>query len=159
MKKMPALLLSLCIPVVFFASCASDADSASKACLEEAARLEANKKMVVEFYQQLFGDKNIDVIDDYLKEDYIQHNPMLPDGRDTLKSAARMWFGNAPKTQVDFQKVAADGDLVWLHIKTQFGDKTVSVVDIFRIEDGKIAEHWDVIQEVPEESANDHPMF
>ncbi len=120
---------------------------------------ESNKKMVMEFYQQLFGDKNPDAILKYLKEDYIQHNPILPDGRDTLCKSVKIWFKNAPKEKVDFQRVIADGDLVVLHIRSKMGNKTRAIVDIFRIEDGKIAEHWDVIQEVPEKSANNHPMF
>jgi predicted SnoaL-like aldol condensation-catalyzing enzyme len=120
---------------------------------------ENNKKMVVEFYQQLFGDKDPEAILKYVKEDYIQHNPILPDGRDTLYKSVKVWFKNAPKDKVDFQRVIAEGDLVVLHIRSKMGDKTRAVVDIFRIEDGKIAEHWDVIQEVPEKSANNHPMF
>lgn len=70
-----------------------------------------------------------------------------------------VWFKDAPKEKVDLQRIAADGDLVYLHVRSKMGNKTVAVVDIFRIENGKIAEHWDVIQEVPEKSANPHPMF
>src|SRR5512133_1250188 len=122
-------------------------------------QLETNKKMVSEFYQQLFGDKNPEVILKYLAEDYIQHNPSLPDGRKALYDAVKVWFKDTPKEKVDFQRIAADGDFVYLHVRSKMGTKTVAVVDIFRIENGKIAEHWDVIQEVPEKSANAHPMF
>jgi predicted SnoaL-like aldol condensation-catalyzing enzyme len=128
-------------------------------CETKAAQEEYNKKMVVEFYQKLFGDKDVESILKYIREDYIQHNPILPDGRDTLYKSAKMWFKNAPKEKVDFQRVIAEGDLVILHIRSKMGNKTRAVVDIFRIEDGKIAEHWDVIQDVPEKSANPHPMF
>jgi predicted SnoaL-like aldol condensation-catalyzing enzyme len=120
---------------------------------------EANKKLVVAFYQELFGDKNVEAIDHYLLESYIQHNPSLPDGRDALKKGAQVWFKDAPSEQVDFQHIAADGDLVFLHVRSRQGNKTVSIVDIFRVENGKIAEHWDVIQEVPAKAANAHPMF
>ena len=121
---------------------------------------EKNKKIVLEFYQKLFGDKDISVIDQYLVEDYIQHNPMAPDGREALKNLLTDWLSNQPKSKVDFQKVAADGDLVFLHIKTKsFSGKDASLIDIFRLKDGKIVEHWDVMQEVPEKSANAHPMF
>jgi predicted SnoaL-like aldol condensation-catalyzing enzyme len=119
-----------------------------------------NKKMVVEFYQKLFGDKDISVIDQYIAEDYIQHNPIAADGRQAIKDIATKWIANQPKTKVDFQKVAADGDLVFLHIKSKsFSGKDVSLIDIFRLKDGKIVEHWDVMQEVPDKSANPHPMF
>jgi predicted SnoaL-like aldol condensation-catalyzing enzyme len=120
---------------------------------------EANKKMVVECYQQLFGDKNPDAINKYIGDKYIQHNPGLPDGKEALLNAVKVWFKDAPKEKVDFQHVAADGDLVFLHVRSKSGSKVISVVDIFRIENNKIVEHWDVIQEVPEKSVSDHPMF
>jgi predicted SnoaL-like aldol condensation-catalyzing enzyme len=119
-----------------------------------------NKKIVVEFYQKLFGDKDISVIDQYIVEDYIQHNPIAADGRQALKDIAIKWFTNQPKTKVDFQKVAADADLVFLHIKAKGpSGRDISLVDIFRLKNGKIVEHWDIMQEVPEKSLNPHPMF
>jgi len=120
---------------------------------------EFNKKLVADFYQKLFGDKNINAIDEYIGEMYIQHNPMLPDGKDALKQGFAQWFKDAPKEEIDIQHIGADGDLVYIHTRAKMGGKTASIIDIFRIENGKIAEHWDVIQEVPEKSANPHPMF
>jgi predicted SnoaL-like aldol condensation-catalyzing enzyme len=121
---------------------------------------ENNKKIVLAFYQQLFGDKDVSVIDQYLTENYIQHNPGVADGRQALKDIATKWLANQPKSKIDFQQVAADGDLVFLHIKTKNAAGTdVSLVDIFRLKDSKIVEHWDLRQDVPEKSANPHPMF
>jgi len=122
-------------------------------------QLEANKKLVADFYQELFGAKNVDAIDKYIGDTYIQHNPALPDGKEALKQGATQWFKGAAKEKIDIQHLSADGDLVYIHTKAKMGDKTSSVIDIFRIENGKIAEHWDVIQEVPKTSANPHPMF
>ena len=122
-------------------------------------QLEANKKLVADFYQELFGDKNVDAIDKYIGDTYIQHNPALPDGKEALKQGATQWFKGAAKEKIDIQHLSADGDLVYIHTKAKMGDKISSVIDIFRIENGKIAEHWDVIQEVPKTSANPHPMF
>ena len=118
-----------------------------------------NKKLVAAFYQELFGDKNIEAIDKYIGDIYIQHNPSLPDGKEAIKDAAGKWFQGAPKDTIDLHHLGADGDFVYIHTKAKFGDKTFSVLDIFRLENGKIVEHWDIIQEVPEQSMNSHPMF
>jgi predicted SnoaL-like aldol condensation-catalyzing enzyme len=140
-------------------ACSPSPDKATQECIEEQQKLEANKEMVAWFYQELFGNKNIAVIDSLIREDYIQHNPMAADGRQALKNVLGAWFTDAAKDTVDIQRIGADGDLVYLHTRARFGDKTFSVIDIFRIEDGKIAEHWDVLQEVPDSAANPHPMF
>lgn len=123
----------------------------------------ANKALVLEFYQRLFGDKDLGAIDQYLSEDYIQHNPNVPTGRAALK---QMFAGllakmpNPPKTKVDIRRATAEGDLVWLHVRTVMPDgRLTAIVDIFRVEKGRIVEHWDVVQPVPEKAANDNGMF
>ena len=128
-------------------------------CEKAAQVLEANKQMVAEFYQDLFGNKNIESINKYIGEVYTQHNPLVADGKQALIDATKNWFKNAPKEKIDIRQIGADGDLVFLHIRSHMGTKVVSVVDIFRIKDGKITEHWDVMQDVPEKAANSHPMF
>jgi len=119
----------------------------------------SNKKMVADFYQSLFGDKNTAAIDQYIGDTYIQHNPALPDGKDALKKAVSGWFKGQPKDTVDVRHLGADGNFVYIHTKSKMGNKTVSILDIFRVENGKITEHWDIMQEVPAKSANAHPMF
>ena len=128
-------------------------------CKLVAQKEEANKKLVADMYQAIFGDKKIEAADEYILEGYIQHNPMVADGRQALKDALTQWLKNTPKSKIDIKHIGADGDFVYLHTRAKAGSATVSVIDIFRIEGGKIAEHWDVIQEVPDKSANDHPMF
>jgi len=121
---------------------------------------DANKKMVVNFYQKIFGDKDFSVIDKFVEKNYIQHNPSLADGREALKNAVTVWLKDVPKGKVNFQHIAADGDLVFLHVKTYGATgKTTAITEIFRVKNNKIAEHWDVIQEMPEKSANAHPLF
>jgi predicted SnoaL-like aldol condensation-catalyzing enzyme len=121
---------------------------------------EANKKMVTAFYQGLFGDKDYSVIDKYIAANYIQHNPSLADGAEPLKNAVQVWLKDVPKGKVDFQHIAADGDLVFLHVKTHGATgKITAIVEIFRVKDNRIVEHWDVIQEMPEHSENAHPLF
>jgi predicted SnoaL-like aldol condensation-catalyzing enzyme len=122
-------------------------------------QLEENKKLVSNLYQEVFGDKNIDAVDKYLADNYIQHNPGVADGKEALKAALKVWFKGAPKEKIDIQHIGADGNFVYIHTKSKQGNKTVSVMDIFRIDGNKIVEHWDVLQEVPAKSANDHPMF
>lgn len=132
-----------------------------KALQSRQAREEANKKLVLDFYQQFFGDKDISAADKYLLPTYIQHNPLAATGRDAVKRFFTPFFANPaiPKTRIDVKRVAADGDLVWLHIRSKTTGAERAVVDIFRIKDGKIAEHWDVIQPVPATSANANTMF
>ena len=165
------LTLIVLTSLMLLFSCNANTDSANlgaeahslktqmKELLSEQQKVEANKKLVAEMYQQLFGDKDISAIDKYMTDGYIQHNPTLPDGKEALKQGASQWFKGAPKEKVDIQHLNAEEDFVYIHTKSKMGPKTVSIIDIFRIENGKIAEHWDVIQEVPEKSANPHPMF
>lgn len=122
--------------------------------------IENNKKIVLEFYQMMFGDKDLSAVDKYIDADYIQHNPTVADGAAAFKTAAAGWFEGAPKTKVDVQRIAAEGDLVFIHIKNIEPDHSlVSTIDIFRLKNGKIVEHWDVHQAVPDQAANAHPMF
>ncbi|RYX86475.1 hypothetical protein EON83_02045 [bacterium] len=125
------------------------------------AQEDANKKLVLDFYQRFFGDKDISAADKYLAPSYIQHNPLAATGRDAVKRFFTPFFANPaiPKTKIDVRRVAADGDLVWLHIRSKTTGSARAVVDIFRIKDNKIVEHWDVIQPVPAKSANSNTMF
>ncbi len=128
-------------------------------CEKERLELESNKKTVADFYQELFGNKNIDAINKCIGDVYVQHNPYVADGKEALIAACKDWFVNAPKERIDIQHIAADSDLVFIHTKSHEGTKLISVIDIFRIKNGKIVEHWDVAQAVPEKTANSHPMF
>ncbi len=119
-----------------------------------------NKEVVLNFYQQMFGDKDLTAVDRYIDAGYIQHNPNVADGAEAFKQAAAAWFKGAEKTKVDVQHIAAEGDLVFIHIKNKNKDGSLkSTMDIFRLNKGKIIEHWDVHQNVPAVSANPHPMF
>lgn len=124
-------------------------------------KLTYNKNLVLHFYQHVFGDKQTDHLSDYLLPSYIQHNPHVADGLVAFQTAAKGWFAkDSTKTKIDVQHIAAEGNLVFLHIKKPLDNNHFqSVVDIFRIEKGRIAEHWDVHENVPEKSANPHPMF
>ena len=156
MKK---LLIGTLAILMILSSCNSKNESKLADFEKEKQQLEANKKLVSDMYQELFGDKNVESIKKYIAEGYIQHNPAAADGRQALIDLTTKWFQGAPKEKIDIQHIAAEKDLVFIHTKGHMGSKVVSVIDIFRIKDGMIVEHWDVFQEVPEKSANSHPMF
>jgi predicted SnoaL-like aldol condensation-catalyzing enzyme len=121
-----------------------------------------NKALVLKAYQALFGDHDLTALDRYWAEAYIQHNPTMTDGRDSVKKLLKsMGVAHWPKQTVDFKRVVAEGDLVMTQVvqpKTADTPETV-IVDIFRVKNGKIAEHWDVMQPVPANPANKRPMY
>ena len=171
MSKAKLTLLSLASFTILLFSCNSkdsgtttqgNVDSINKQIQtfsDNQKQTEVNKKLVADFYQELFGDKEVNSIDKYIGETYIQHNPSVADGKEALKKGVTEWFKGAPKEKIDIQHLNAEGNFVYIHTKGKRGAATVSIIDIFRLENGKIVEHWDVSQEVPEKSANAHPMF
>ncbi|KZD39552.1 hypothetical protein B4083_2181 [Bacillus cereus] len=128
---------------------------------KEATEKEKNKKMVVDFYNEVFNKHNIDIIPEYVSEDYKQHNPFVGDGRKAFMDFFKEDFVKNPNSSAEIKRVVAEGDTVALHVHSRANsqDKGVAIVDIFRIKNGKIVEHWDVIQEIPSEAANDNTMF
>jgi predicted SnoaL-like aldol condensation-catalyzing enzyme len=94
-------------------------------------------------------------------ENYIQHTPWIPDGREAVLRIFETRFEKYPDFAIEIKRTAADGDLVWIHLHTKRTPDTLgnAVVNIFRMKDGKFVEHWNVGQAVPEESANDNTMF
>ncbi|MBJ7931872.1 pyruvate kinase [Bacillus toyonensis] len=128
---------------------------------KEVKENEKNKKMVVDFYNEVFNKHNIDIIPKYVSEDYKQHNPFVADGRKAFMDFFKEDFVKNPNSSAEIKRVVAEGDTVALHVhsRTNSQDKGVAIVDLFRIKDGKIVEHWDVIQEIPSEAANDNTMF
>lgn len=123
---------------------------------------EQNKQLVTTAYQALFGDHDLTALDRYWADTYIQHNPYMGDGREAVKQALTQWgILDAPKQKIPFLRVIAEGDLVMTQIAQpgqNNGPDTV-IVDIFRVADGKIAEHWDVMQPVPKDATNARSMY
>ena len=121
---------------------------------------EANRKLVVEFYDRFFNKHDVEAAS-VVAEDYRQHNPQVPDGKKPLVSFFTGFFKDNPQSKAEIVRTAADGDLVWLHVQATDGadDRGEAIVDVFRVKDGKIVEHWDVIQAVPKEAANKNTMF
>lgn len=109
----------------------------------------------------MFEDGDTAVVDRYVRPDYIQHNPLAPDGAETLKGLAGAVSGQFPDAAYDIKRVVSQGDLVLVHSNVVLtpGTRGSAVFDIFRFQGGRIAEHRDVAQEVPESSANGNDMF
>ena len=121
-----------------------------------------NKEIVARFYEIVFNGHNHDKVADFLKEDYIQHNPGVRTGREGFMSFIREFHQkNPPDFRLNIKRMIAEGDyvVVHLHADSKSAKLQAAVVDIYRIEDGKLAEHWDVVQPVPKESANTNTMF
>ncbi len=128
---------------------------------DDVVEKEKNKKMVVDFYNEVFNKHNIDIIPKYVGEDYKQHNPFVADGRKAFIVFFKQDFVKNPNSSAEIKRVVAKGDTValYVHSRANSQDKGVAIVDVFRIKNGKIVEHWDVIQEIPNEAANDNTMF
>jgi predicted SnoaL-like aldol condensation-catalyzing enzyme len=126
-----------------------------------AEQLARNKKLVLEFYHQLIGEKDFEAARPYMGSRYRQHAPYAADGHEGVAEWVRKFKEAFPQHHYEVKKIIAEGDLVVLHLHGKsglhpFGE---SVVDIFRIEDGKVVEHWDVIQPIPESADNANSMF
>ncbi|WP_375207355.1 nuclear transport factor 2 family protein [Hyphococcus sp.] len=128
----------------------------------QAALEEANKEKALYCMDLLFNQHDIETArEECFGETYIQHNPMAPDGPDALFAFMEPFFEANPDAAIHIKRVAAEGDLVWIHYNNKPTPDSLglAVVDILRMEDGKFVEHWDVVQPVPEKSANDNTMF
>jgi predicted SnoaL-like aldol condensation-catalyzing enzyme len=126
--------------------------------------LASNKRIVVDYYTTSFAGDPEKAAADYLVPGYIQHNPTVADGPDEFIRGVHLLRNQYPNMRLDIKRVIAEGDLVATHSWVDFEpdspeNRGGAFMDFFRLEDGKIVEHWDVIQPVPEISANTNGMF
>ena len=125
-------------------------------------QLEANKRIVREWNALAINQrKPEEAVAKYLGTNYRQHNPGTADGPESFIKTVKWFAQNFPEFRMEPKRIIAEGDYVVLHshLILKPGDRGSAVVDIFRLENGKIVEHWDVVQEVPETSANNNTMF
>lgn len=122
---------------------------------------EANKKTVLEFYEAGINQKDFAKASQYFGPRYTQHNPNAADGPEGFKRFVDFLRAKFPQSHSEIKQVFADGDYVILHVHAvrEPGTRGNAIVDIFKLEHGKIVEHWDVIQPIPETSANPNGMF
>lgn len=124
--------------------------------------LEINKKNAKAFYDLMFNKCEPEkAIKQYVGDSYIQHNPHVGDGKTAFIEYFTRMAKEYPGKRVEFKKAIAENDLVVLHCYQQWpGDQNYAGIDIFRFDDyGKIIEHWDVLQVIPESSKNNNSMF
>ena len=122
---------------------------------------EAHRRLVESMYENVLCPLDSARVDDYFDPGYIQHNPMARTGAEGLKEFLDWARSTSPNAEHRVKRVFVDGDYVIAHVHVIInpGDRGNAVVDIFRIENGRIAEHWDVAQPVPETSRNDNGTF
>jgi predicted SnoaL-like aldol condensation-catalyzing enzyme len=126
------------------------------------ADLDASKRVVRSFYEESFNDGDPDgAVERYVGDRYVQHNPQAADGPEAFIGFMKWIRGEYPEIHIDIKRMIAEGDLVVTHSNLQNSpeDRGSAVVDIFRVENGKIVEHWDVVQPIPDQAANDNTMF
>jgi predicted SnoaL-like aldol condensation-catalyzing enzyme len=122
---------------------------------------EANKKAVVDFYEAALNQKDFAKASQYFGSRYTQHNPNADDGPDGLKRFIEFLREKFPNSHSEIKKIFADGDYVILHVHAvrEPGTRGNAIVDIFKLENGKVVEHWDAVQPIPEQAANSNGMF
>jgi predicted SnoaL-like aldol condensation-catalyzing enzyme len=151
MKKTLALFIFVILATVW----------ASQGFAAGSAQEETNKKNVVEFYKAMINQKDFEATSKYVGSRYIQHNPMGADNLEGIKNFIQFLKDKMPDAHWELKRVFADGDFVITHGHTisKPGDRGMAAMDIFRLEEGKIVEHWDVVQPIPEKALNTNTMF
>lgn len=140
--------------VLFAASLSSTAQASPE---QEAA----NKAAVLAFYEKGLNQKDADAALRYVGDRYVQHNPNAADGPEGFRKFVAFLRDKYPQSRSEIKRVFTDGDYVILHVHAvrEPGTRGNAIIDIFRLEKGRIVEHWDAVQPIPEQSANGNGMF
>lgn len=123
--------------------------------------IESNKQKAIAFYRTAYLGDPAKAVEMYVGAEYTQHNPLVGDGKQPFIDYFTEMANQYPDKEIEFVRAVAQGDLVALHThQTWPGDEEYVTMDFFRFDtDGKIVEHWDALQEVPDETKNGNPMY
>ncbi len=123
--------------------------------------LEQNKKNAIAYYQMAYDGQPRQAVEQYVGDEYIQHNPSVANGKDAFIAYFERMTKEYPEKSIEFVRSVAEGDLVALHThQTWPGGVEYVTMDFFRFdENGKIVEHWDAVQEIPDKSENGNTMY
>jgi predicted SnoaL-like aldol condensation-catalyzing enzyme len=123
---------------------------------------DAKARKAIAFLDMVFNQKKVkEGFDTYVGDKYIQHNPIAADGKEAAVEVLGEALQALPGWTYEIKHAYVDGDyaIIHSHVRMKPEDRGMAVVDIFRFEKGKVVEHWDVVQPIPEKSANDNTMF
>ncbi len=120
-----------------------------------------NREAVQRFCEIFFNEHQTAAAADFIKDEYIQHSPYLADGRQPFVDYFSDFFAEYPEARMHIKRTVAEGDYVMAHshFMRDRSDRGTAIVDIFRLENGQLVEHWDVIEEVPTQAKNSNSMF
>ena len=135
--------------------------SAGATAATSEAQQETNRQAVLAFYEKGLNQKDADAALAYVGNRYVQHNPGAVDGPDGFRKFIAFLREKFPNSHSEIKQSFVDGDYVILHVHAvrEPGTRGNAIVDIFKLENGKIVEHWDVVQPIPENPANNNTMF
>jgi predicted SnoaL-like aldol condensation-catalyzing enzyme len=148
-------------PVAMIAASVFMLSLGTGAAMAGSAQEEANRTTVLAFYEKGLNQKDVDAALAYVGDRYVQHNPNAADGPDGFRKFIGFLREKFPNSHSEIKRSFVDGDYVILHVHAlrEPGTRGNAIVDIFKLENGKIVEHWDVVQPVPENPANNNTMF
>ncbi|NND32174.1 MAG: SnoaL-like domain-containing protein [Saprospiraceae bacterium] len=123
--------------------------------------LKRNKENAIAFYRMAYEGNPRKAVEIYVGDEYIQHNPMVGDGKPPFIDYFERMQQEYPQKSIEFVRAVAEGDLVALHTHQVWpGNDQYVTMDFFRFDaKGKIVEHWDAIQQIPDSSAHDNTMY
>jgi predicted SnoaL-like aldol condensation-catalyzing enzyme len=136
-------------------------DALSQTQVSGSPTLETNKRTVLAFYEAGLNQKDFEAASKLIGDRYVQHNPRIADGIDGFRAFVGGLKETFPGLRADIKRIFAEDDYVVAHVHGVRvpGQRGTAIVDIFRLEDGKIVEHWDVMQPIPENAENPNGMF